>query len=523
MLPLRKSLPTLAVVTGLLFTPAERVHADSGDFIAGIAAGVIGAAIVGNAKKKRKTYRKTYRNPAVRGDANIQRALNAFGFDAGRPDGLFGKRTRAAIRRYQGRRGDEVSGYLTATQRAELLQAYARLGATNSGDVFGTGNGGGQPAPGGVGGTTVAAVGTGASMAGFLATLGSNPTTTPAPTAPVTATAFNSTSEAASQQPAPAPDTPLVARLCDHPAVAQSSEIGARNGAESATNVFAQSFCTARSYALAASADLVGQSPTFDPVTAREGCAAYADQQAATMQQLMALPAAAAAADLSARMNTGSPEQTAAIRNNFSVCLGLAQADGDMERALTYATLMVGLGEGAYGELVAEQHGLGLGTAQNPEAAVDWLNYTVGALDGDAPALVDVADYDHGPLLLALAETAPGLTQDAAGYLSAIDQAPAPGAVGGLGTMAFPNILDSGAAQKQKERDAKTAAMAPVLTAPWATIYGQEAATLLATCKGGETAQHEIGLRTCAALAWAMGDHDFAEAMDSTVTRAAAR
>ena len=54
----------------------------------------------------------------------IQRGLNNEGFDAGAPDGLFGPRTRVAIRRRQEARGLPATGYLDSWQ-AELLRAAA--------------------------------------------------------------------------------------------------------------------------------------------------------------------------------------------------------------------------------------------------------------------------------------------------------------------------------------------------------------------------------------------------------------
>ena len=54
----------------------------------------------------------------------IQQGLRNEGFDAGAPDGLFGPRTRGAIRRWQEARGMPVTGYLDGTQ-AQLLRAAA--------------------------------------------------------------------------------------------------------------------------------------------------------------------------------------------------------------------------------------------------------------------------------------------------------------------------------------------------------------------------------------------------------------
>ena len=54
----------------------------------------------------------------------IQQGLRNEGFDAGAPDGLFGPRTRAAIRDWQAARGATATGYLSGGE-AELLRAAA--------------------------------------------------------------------------------------------------------------------------------------------------------------------------------------------------------------------------------------------------------------------------------------------------------------------------------------------------------------------------------------------------------------
>ena len=46
----------------------------------------------------------------------IQQGLRSAGFDAGRPDGVFGPRTRQSIRQWQASRGAWASGYLTGAQ-----------------------------------------------------------------------------------------------------------------------------------------------------------------------------------------------------------------------------------------------------------------------------------------------------------------------------------------------------------------------------------------------------------------------
>ena len=64
---------------------------------------------------------------------HAQRGLSLLGFEAGPTDGIFGSRTRAAIRDWQDAKGLEATGYLTMAQ-AEALAAVA-LGAGESQDV----------------------------------------------------------------------------------------------------------------------------------------------------------------------------------------------------------------------------------------------------------------------------------------------------------------------------------------------------------------------------------------------------
>ena len=53
----------------------------------------------------------------------IQEGLANEGFDPGAPDGLFGPRTRAAIRAWQAARDEPQTGYLDGDQVAALLAA----------------------------------------------------------------------------------------------------------------------------------------------------------------------------------------------------------------------------------------------------------------------------------------------------------------------------------------------------------------------------------------------------------------
>ena len=55
----------------------------------------------------------------------IQTALHRLGYDPGPADGLFGPKTRAAIRRFQQRIGTEPTGIITADEASRLVNTPA--------------------------------------------------------------------------------------------------------------------------------------------------------------------------------------------------------------------------------------------------------------------------------------------------------------------------------------------------------------------------------------------------------------
>ena len=71
-------------------------------------------------------------NLDLAGRRQIQQGLAAEGFDPGGPDGLFGPRTRAAIRRWQSSRGAQATGYLDGASAEALRSAGAAVPAVAS-------------------------------------------------------------------------------------------------------------------------------------------------------------------------------------------------------------------------------------------------------------------------------------------------------------------------------------------------------------------------------------------------------
>lgn len=107
------------------------------------------------------------RSPAFRGDdvRELQRMLNALGFDAGKEDGIFGSRTARAVREYQhnvGEKDDGIVGLdtvrslermrptLEGPSRAVVREAEAasRMGASLAGSVIAIDPGHGPSDPG---------------------------------------------------------------------------------------------------------------------------------------------------------------------------------------------------------------------------------------------------------------------------------------------------------------------------------------------------------------------------------------
>ena len=126
-----KHLMSAILATALITTPAARVAAS--DLVNGIVGGIIGGAIVSGATRNKPTKRVYVNNgnsaarAATRAaNRETQTALNYFGYPAGTPDGVLGRRSRAAISSMQAYLGNPVTGKLTAFERDILVGAYHR-------------------------------------------------------------------------------------------------------------------------------------------------------------------------------------------------------------------------------------------------------------------------------------------------------------------------------------------------------------------------------------------------------------
>lgn len=160
---------SVAVLALCYAPPAE---AGKKGFLAGAAVGAVGTIIIqeltkGGSRPARK-HRRRYRgsgNPAPVARTTIatfpttrdevrdyQSSLNALGFDAGTPDGIAGRRTRAAVAEFQATIGSPETGRLSRHDAAELQRRSGQPLLSAGPDGSSIENGGPMPTINTVGG-----------------------------------------------------------------------------------------------------------------------------------------------------------------------------------------------------------------------------------------------------------------------------------------------------------------------------------------------------------------------------------
>jgi hypothetical protein len=120
------------VAASVVIATANPVLADGGDLVGGLIGGMIGAAIInGQQQQQRSTQTVRRAQPSMSAEerarnVEVQTALNHFAFPVGRPDGVLGRRSRAAIGEYQALLAFPATGNLTEMERQILVTAYQR-------------------------------------------------------------------------------------------------------------------------------------------------------------------------------------------------------------------------------------------------------------------------------------------------------------------------------------------------------------------------------------------------------------
>lgn len=129
----------LALSAGMI-VPPQTAHAGN-DFVKGAIVGGIGAILLNESRKNsgKSTSRKTTSKPKAKAPSgprvtiatfpttrdqvrDFQTRLNTLGFDAGVPDGLYGRNTRTAVSNFQASIGAAPTGKLNESDAAQLVQ-----------------------------------------------------------------------------------------------------------------------------------------------------------------------------------------------------------------------------------------------------------------------------------------------------------------------------------------------------------------------------------------------------------------
>ncbi|MFY0619509.1 peptidoglycan-binding domain-containing protein [Shimia sp.] len=121
---LSKSLKT-AIAAALVATSTS-APALASDVGAAIAGAIIGGALMSGAQKNKKRSSGVQYSAARAQNRETQTSLNYFGFPAGTPDGVMGRKSRSAIIQYQTYVGFPATGTLSPYERDFLVGSYNR-------------------------------------------------------------------------------------------------------------------------------------------------------------------------------------------------------------------------------------------------------------------------------------------------------------------------------------------------------------------------------------------------------------
>ena len=410
-----KSAAALSAV--LLATSTMQVQADAGDaLVGGIIGGVIGGAIVNERNKKRTVTRKVYREPVYSAqraeNREVQTALNYFGFPAGTPDGVLGRRSRTAVSQYQSTLGYPPTGYLSEYEKSFLLSSYNRAlvgGAVTNQQIASVGTRGlllqyRDQAAGVVPQNNLAAAPAPQAVA-------------PQPAPVVVAT----------PAPAPAPAAPLAtATLLPTPesdSAALPNFLGGGSGLSLASHcitvslltntnggftqlasmtdpnvVLNEQFCLARTYAIAAGEELAAgvQGVGTDQIAAQ--CQAFVPVMKDHVSAMSLKPSNEVLQGVSGFILTAgmAPQQLAATAK---ICLSVGYRTDDMDVAIGSGLLLTALGERVYGELMGHHLSQGFGATQRTDLATQWYTMAIEALDAGQPAVFAPGQPERTELL----------------------------------------------------------------------------------------------------------------------------
>jgi peptidoglycan hydrolase-like protein with peptidoglycan-binding domain len=390
----QKLIVSAALAAIIAVSAVGRAEADIGEAIVG---GIIGGVIVNEAAKNRqRTVKKVYRAPvnsAARAEAReIQTSLNYFGFPAGTPDGVLGRRSRAAISQYQAHLNYPVTGYLTEYEKSFLLSSYNR--AIAGGPV-----------------THQQIAATGMGPRGLLlryrdeaaGVVVAQPVPQVVQPAPQTVTAV--APQPIVPNPAPAPtevstgttalpnflgggDSASLASHCNTVSLLTNTNGGFTTLASMTdpNTVLNEQFCLARTYAIAegeklatsiqgvGANEIAAQCKSFGPVMKDHVAALSLKPRDAVLQGVSGFV-----------LGSGmSPPQLAATSK---ICLSVGYRTDDMDVAIGSGLILVALGEQVYAELMGHHLSQGFGATSRQDLADQWYQMGISAVEAGQRAV----------------------------------------------------------------------------------------------------------------------------------------
>lgn len=366
----------------------------------------------GRSRSGRKHHQDTN---IASGDAAIQNALNQLGFNAGEPDGRFGPQTRAAIKRYQSSRGAPQTGQLTVTQKLGLYAALDGRGdgtsgyadGSNGGNGGGSGNGYGDASDGGngyaAGDPTPSYDGYDrvdpATLTGTWMANSANPDDGQVaaasggeniPTSGEDLPALPEPDNFATTAPS-APGLDLAATCGSRAADALTASASGPISREQADDLAVGQFCLLRAHLVRETSAQLQATPAGTRADMRRQCELGAEQVRPLFSRLALLTEDDLSGEIANLYQLEDDELMGQVQS-AKICLGLGLTDRAYDLSLAYATILVGLRERAYAELIAGHLYKGLAIEQNTVAAGRWYAQAAKALGTGVKPIMGNAD-----------------------------------------------------------------------------------------------------------------------------------
>lgn len=424
-----KVFASAVVSASVALTGMSTVRADASDVAAGIIGGIVGGVIVNEANKNRRTtVKRTYVAPSISSgqraaNRETQTALNYFGFPAGTPDGVLGRRSRAAISQYQAHLGYPVTGQLSVYERDFLVGSYHRAlagGAATTQQI--------ASHPQGTRGLLLVYRDQAAGVAVATAPVAVAPQVVQVAPAPQPVPAAPVTTEVVAAAPEPDAGTALPTFMGGGEALSLASHCNTvslltntNGGFTTLANmgdpntVLNEQFCLARTYAIAQGEELAAgvQGVSSDQIAAQ--CKGFGPVMKDHVAALSLKPKDQVLRDVSGfALSTGmAPPQLAATAK---ICLSVGYRTDDMDVAIGSGLILAALGEQVYGELMGHHLSQGFGATQRRDLASEWYAMSLQALTSGQPAVFAPGQSDRPALMQAATSS---MTQADAGTMTA--------------------------------------------------------------------------------------------------------